>query len=301
MSVTIRGTDNSASTPAVSGTDGDTGLYFPAANQLALATNGTQALLVNSSQNVGIGTNNPTQALHVVRSGTAGLIMSSSGGGGNWEFGSDSSGNGYIYSGQAKFLQLATNGGERLRITSDGYSLWNTASPNFSTIGNGNVMFIRGSMVMGIDGFGDAIGFGLVSKINPSAAGGGGWPLYCLNSSGTQIGGIFNAGGTSTAFQTSSDYRLKQNQAPLTGSGAFIDALKPKTWTWILNGEKASGFIAHEVQEISPSSVVGKKDDVDEKGNPKYQSMEYGSADFIANIVAELQDLRKRVAFLESN
>jgi hypothetical protein len=56
MSVTIRGTDNSASTPAVTGTDGDTGVYFPAANQLALATNGTQALIVNSSQRVNIGT-----------------------------------------------------------------------------------------------------------------------------------------------------------------------------------------------------------------------------------------------------
>jgi hypothetical protein len=55
MSVTIRGTDNSASTPAVTGTDGDTGLYFPATNQLALATNGTQAVIVDSSQNVNLG------------------------------------------------------------------------------------------------------------------------------------------------------------------------------------------------------------------------------------------------------
>jgi hypothetical protein len=66
MSVTIRGTDNSASTPAVTGTDGDTGLYFPATNQLALATNGTNALTINTSQNVGIGTTSPTAKLHVV-------------------------------------------------------------------------------------------------------------------------------------------------------------------------------------------------------------------------------------------
>lgn len=56
MSVTIRGTDNSASTPAVTGTDGDTGVFFPAANQVAIATNGTQAVLVDSNQNVGVGT-----------------------------------------------------------------------------------------------------------------------------------------------------------------------------------------------------------------------------------------------------
>ena len=52
----MNGTDNSATTPAVTGTDTDTGVYYPAANQVALATNGTLALLVDSSQNVTIGT-----------------------------------------------------------------------------------------------------------------------------------------------------------------------------------------------------------------------------------------------------
>jgi hypothetical protein len=54
MSVTIRGTDNSVSTPAFTGTDGDTGLYFPATNQVALATNGTIGLLVDETQSVRI-------------------------------------------------------------------------------------------------------------------------------------------------------------------------------------------------------------------------------------------------------
>jgi hypothetical protein len=60
------------------------------------------------------------------------------------------------------------------------------------------------------------------------------------------------------------------------------------------------GFIAHEVQEVSPGSVVGEKDAVDAEGNPVYQAMEYGSAEFIANIIAELQSLRARVAQLEA-
>lgn len=54
MSVTIRGTDTSAASPSFTGSDGDSGLYFPAANQLALATNGTSAVVVNSSQFVSI-------------------------------------------------------------------------------------------------------------------------------------------------------------------------------------------------------------------------------------------------------
>jgi hypothetical protein len=55
MTLILNGTDNSATTPAVTGTDTDTGVYYPAANQVALATNGTQAMIVNATQQVGIG------------------------------------------------------------------------------------------------------------------------------------------------------------------------------------------------------------------------------------------------------
>ena len=130
-------------------------------------------------------------------------------------------------------------------------------------------------------------------------------------------------------YNTSSDYRLKDNQAPLTGSGEFIDALKPKTWEWV-SGGKAAGFIAHEFAEVSPSSVTGEKDGTqeeeyevspavdatfDEDGKeltpavaavkatrtvPLYQGMQASSSEVIANMVAELQSLRSRVALLEA-
>ena len=119
-----------------------------------------------------------------------------------------------------------------------------------------------------------------------------------FDDAGTSHGSI-TSNGTSTAYNTSSDYRLKDNPQPLTNSGAFIDALKPKTWNWKVDGSKGVGFIAHEVQEVSPNSVVGEKDAVDAEGKPIMQAMEYGSAEFIANIIAELQSLRQRVAQLE--
>jgi hypothetical protein len=109
---------------------------------------------------------------------------------------------------------------------------------------------------------------------------------------GTAVGSV-SVTSSATAYNTSSDYRLKDNPKPLTGSGAFIDALKPKTWEWKVDGSKGVGFIAHEAQEVSPSSVVGEKD------GEQMQAMEYGSAEFIANIIAELQSLRQRVAQLE--
>ncbi|CAB5238780.1 Intramolecular chaperone auto-processing domain containing protein [uncultured Caudovirales phage] len=117
---------------------------------------------------------------------------------------------------------------------------------------------------------------------------------------GTYVGGITYS-DTATALATSSDYRLKDNVELLTGSGAFIDSLAPKTWQWKSDGSRGVGFIAHEAQQVSPSSVFGEKDAVNEEGGVKPQAMEYGSPEFIANIVAELQSLRRRVAQLEGN
>jgi hypothetical protein len=144
------------------------------------------------------------------------------------------------------------------------------------------------------------------------------------------IGSITQNGTTGVAYNTTSDYRLKDNIQNLSNSGAFIDALTPRTWTWKSDNTSGVGFIAHEVQVVSPSTVHGEKDEMvdvgilyDTEGEienenvrqppelrdgqtwiktgevPKYQVMEYGSAEFIANIIAELQSLRKRVAELE--
>jgi hypothetical protein len=52
---------------------------------------------------------------------------------------------------------------------------------------------------------------------------------------------------------------------------------------------------------VSPTSVSGEKDAVDEEGKPKYQGMQASSAEVIANLVAELQSVRKRLAVLEGN
>jgi hypothetical protein len=84
------------------------------------------------------------------------------------------------------------------------------------------------------------------------------------------------------------------------GHGERLDALEPIEYTWNVNGSRTQGFLAHKFQEVYADSVTGKKDAVDVDGNPVYQSMQAGSAEVIADVVAELKSLRKRVAFLES-
>lgn len=154
---------------------------------------------------------------------------------------------------------------------------------------------------------------GCTGYMSHSTSDGNGDSYYEFGYNGTKIGSITQSGTTGVNFNNTSDYRLKNNAAPLTGSGAFIDALQPKTWTWKLDGTKGSGFIAHEYQLVSPSSVSGEKDATeiveikDDEGNvtateirPVYQGLNYASPETMANIIAELQDLRRRVAALES-
>jgi hypothetical protein len=83
---------------------------------------------------------------------------------------------------------------------------------------------------------------------------------------GTVVGSV-QTSLTATTYVTSSDYRLKDITGPLTGSRAFIDALAPKQGTWKTNGAPFAGFLAHELQAVSPSSVAGEKDAVDDSGD----------------------------------
>lgn len=111
--------------------------------------------------------------------------------------------------------------------------------------------------------------------------------------------GSITTNGTATTYATSSDWRIKYDIVDLTGSGCFIDRLKPRSFKFRGSGESAVGFIAHEFAEVSPSSVSGEKDAVDENGEPIIQTMQASSGEVMANIIAELQSLRRRVAELE--
>lgn len=112
-------------------------------------------------------------------------------------------------------------------------------------------------------------------------------------------GGIVT-NGSSTTYNTTSDYRLKQNVIPLVGAAARLKQLSPKSFTWKNNPDlgKVEGFIAHEVQKIVPQAVHGQKDEVDEKGNPKYQSVD--TSMLVPLLTAALQEALARIEVLES-
>ena len=113
---------------------------------------------------------------------------------------------------------------------------------------------------------------------------------------GSAIGSISQSGTTAVLYNTTSDYRLKTVIASVSGAGDRIDALNPVEYEWKADGTRTRGFLAHEFQSVYAQSVNGTKDAVDADGNPVYQSMQAGSSEVIADLVAEIKSLRARLA-----
>jgi hypothetical protein len=188
-------------------------------------------------------------------------------------------------------LTFGTNSGggnaERARIDSSGNLLVGT-----TTLGPGVGNTTTGCQLnggLGIGGFSRASDASLTINTNTDSK------VCRIYRSGSEVGDI-TVTTTTTSFNSTSDYRLKTVVGAVTGHGARIDALEPIEYTWTANGLRNRGFLAHKFQEVYASSVNGTKDAVDEDGKPLYQSMQAGSSEVIADLVAEIQSLRQRLS-----
>jgi len=112
------------------------------------------------------------------------------------------------------------------------------------------------------------------------------------------VRGTITVTTSATAYNTSSDYRLKENVAPMTGALATVSALKPCTYTWKADGAAGQGFIAHELQAVVPDCVTGEKDATEtytddngvEQTRPKYQGVD--TSYLVATLTAAIQELK---------
>ena len=86
------------------------------------------------------------------------------------------------------------------------------------------------------------------------------------NSSQTLSGSIAVTGST-TSYNTSSDYRLKENVVPMTGSIDRLKNLNPSNFNFIGDANTVDGFLAHEAQAVVPEAVNGVKDGVTDMGD----------------------------------
>ena len=102
--------------------------------------------------------------------------------------------------------------------------------------------------------------------------------------------GSIQTSGSATSFNTSSDYRLKNTIAPMTGALAKVALLKPCTYKWNCDGSDGQGFIAHELAEVVPQCVTGEKDAVNEDGSIKSQGID--TSFLVATLTAAIQELK---------
>jgi hypothetical protein len=240
---------------------------------LALQTAGTTAVTVDSSQNVGIGTSSPAVKLEVngniaLPNATA-LQFKDSGGSRKDTLQLNASSNIILQSPSASIFQI--NGStEAMRLTANGFLCINKTSTQYSetlSIGTTNNQGIH---------------------INDTASSSNINYQYFTKGAGfTNVGAIYY-NGTVMAYQSTSDYRLKENVAPITNALNKISLLKPVTYTWKDNQRSGEGFLAHELQEHFPDAVSGTKDEVDENGKPKYQGVD--TSVLIATMVKAIQE-----------
>ena len=108
-----------------------------------------------------------------------------------------------------------------------------------------------------------------------------------------------NAGTNTTSYNTSSDYRLKENVVPLTGAIERLNQLQVKRFNFISEPETVfDGFLAHEAQEVVPECATHSKDAVDADGNPIYQGIDQSK--LVPLLTAALQEAIAKIETLEA-
>ena len=193
----------------------------------------------------------------------------------------------------------ASNPTERMRITNTGtfrIGQTTTDTPGLGATttgigfepGNGSIFLSRA----------DGASLYLNANVNDAVA--------RFSRSGTQVGNI-SVTTTATTFNSTSDYRLKENVVALAGAVDRVKQLKPSRFNFISEPSKTvDGFIAHEAQAVVPECVTGEKDAVDADGNPVYQGIDQSKlvpllTAALQEAITEIASLKDRVAALEAS
>ena len=284
----ISGVDGSASAPAVTGTDSNTGINF-ASDTVNINTGGSTRVKVDSSGRLLLGTTTegissaddftietPSSTGITIRSGTSsdGNLFFSDGTSGADEY------RGYIQYGHASnILLFGTNATERMRIDSSGRILFGTNS--YTNVGNGSVnaqYIYNGSLITSRDNTGNR-------------------EHAVFHNPNGDVGSI-NTSGSSTSYTTSSDYRLKENATAISDGITRLKTLKPYRFNFKADASTTvDGFFAHEVTAV-PEAITGTKDEVDSDNNPLYQGIDHSK--LVPLLTAALQEAVAKIEVLET-
>jgi hypothetical protein len=204
--------------------------------------------------------------------------------------------------GDCNALTVINSGGISGTSTSGNVGI-NTVNPNYN-------LHVNGSFICGGSGdsfkftnesdphayYGSTIASGSTgdARLNIQDLGGNFISFYIGS---TKVGGITGSGSTTT-YNTSSDYRLKENIIKLQNASLRLQQLQPKRFNFKGQTSSIDGFIAHEVMNIIPEAITGEKDAYDKDGNAIYQQIDHSK--IIPLLTAALQETRLELENLKN-
>ena len=134
---------------------------------------------------------------------------------------------------------------------------------------------------------------------------GGGQPVLFQAYDGSSIGSI-SADASNVAYNTSSDYRLKENDVKISNGITRLKQLRPIRFNWKVDSEKTvDGFFAHEVSSVVPEAVTGTKDQTHSNGDVNPQQLDHSKlvpllTAALQEAITEIETLKTKVAALEA-
>jgi hypothetical protein len=189
----------------------------------------------------------------------------------------------------AERMRIDSAGGVRIGNTTN---IFNTASAEKFTIknsGNGNALTLQSTNVSG--------GFPILYLSSTDSTASQNAVVFQRTGGGV---GTITTSASATAYNTSSDYRLKTAVTYDWDATTRLKQLKPARFNFIVDADTTvDGFLAHEVQTVVPEAITGTKDEVDADGNPVMQGIDQSK--LVPLLVKTIQELEARITALEAN
>ena len=279
-------------------------------NEMEFTVNNSPALRIDSSGNVGIGVTSVSSKLHLDSGGSSTGIQIDSDTESSIDF-NDHGGSAIRYrigtnlsDNNSQFeIRDVTNNASRMRIDSSGNTFVNCTSDPLSQ--NAKFAVQHGGDGKSVASFDFNQNFARPNIFIKHARAGAvsgtrvGTMIAFQNLNGTTVGTI-ESGLAGTSYNTSSDYRLKENITKISDGITRIKQLIPKKFSFIGDGDRTlkDGFLAHEVSSVVPEAITGTKDEVDENNEPVYQGIDQSK--LVPLLVAALQEAIGRIEALEA-
>jgi len=221
------------------------------------------AIDITSNGNVGIG-GSPSKLLHLSETSDGTKLRMTLGGVCEWDFSiSGTSTLTNVGSGALELLPLNTGTANEFAIGTAGqtaplFHLTNSQNYFAKTVLVGTTSVSAGaSSGKFVVGFAGNTANGIKVYDSYASAATNNAVVFIRGSS--EVGSITTT-TSATAYNTSSDYRLKEDWQPVENATDRLKELKPCNFAWKVDGSRVDGFLAHELQEVVPEAVTGKKD-----------------------------------------